>query len=69
MAGMKCPNCGELTFFQNPRGRKCTKCGYTMTVPCGTDGISKGGRGMRCSNCGRMTVFNDRCTSCGAKYR
>lgn len=69
MAGMKCPVCGQRTFFKTPMGRKCSKCGCTMTVPnCGEDGMAKGGRGMRCSNCGRLTVFNGKCTSCGAHY-
>ena len=44
MAGMKCPACGQLTFFKTPMGRKCSKCGCTMTVPnCGEDGMAKGG--------------------------
>lgn len=65
MAGMTCPNCGEMTFFKTPRGRKCTKCGYEMVIPA-NDG--KGGRGTRCPNCGKLTVFHGRCTNCGAEF-
>lgn len=65
MAGKLCPNCGEYTFFKTTDGgRKCTKCGYVMTVP-----IGKGGRGRKCSNCGSFTVFNNKCRNCGAEYR
>lgn len=69
MAGMKCPACGQLTFFQTATGRKCTKCGFIMKVPnYNADGIGTGRRGTRCSNCGRLTVFNGKCTFCGAHY-
>jgi len=61
-----CPRCNEKTFCEKSFGRECTKCGYKMTVA-PNDG--KGGRGRRCSNCGRLTVFNEKCSSCGAKYR
>lgn len=64
MAGKLCPNCGEYTFFKTTTGRKCTKCGHTMTVP-----VGKGGHGRKCSNCGSFTVFNNKCRNCGAEYR
>lgn len=64
MAGKMCPKCGERTFFENNNGRKCTKCGCTMTVPIG----GNGGRGRKCSNCGKMQVFNNKCRNCGAMY-
>ena len=41
MAGKICPKCGQFTFFETVSGRKCTKCGYTMTVPANE---GKGGR-------------------------
>lgn len=65
MAGKLCPKCGEFTFFQSATGRKCTKCGYQMTLPvnCG-----KGGKGQKCSNCGQFTVFDHKCRNCGARY-
>lgn len=66
MAGKVCPNCGNATFFLTPRGRKCSKCNYVMTLPA-NDG--KGGRGQRCSNCGRLTVFNGKCRNCSAAYK
>ena len=56
MPGKICPRCNQYTFFETTNGRKCTKCGYTMTVPA-NDG--KGGRGQKCSNCGQFTVFNN----------
>ncbi len=65
MAGKLCPNCEKATFFATNDGRKCTNCGYTMTI---APNAGKGGRGKKCSNCGRMTVFNDKCTHCGATY-
>ena len=60
-----CPQCGRDTFFETPVGRKCSQCGYTMTVPanCG-----KGGKGQRCRNCGMHTVFDGKCRNCGAKF-
>jgi tRNA(Ile2) C34 agmatinyltransferase TiaS len=33
MPGKLCPKCSQLTFFEAKTGRKCSKCGYTMTVP------------------------------------
>ncbi len=33
MAGKMCPQCGRATFFETQTGRKCTNCGYIMTVP------------------------------------
>lgn len=70
MAGKLCPKCGKFTFFETTTGRKCSKCGYTMIVPnLNPNGMSAGGKGMKCSNCGRQTVFNNRCTNCGAQYK
>ena len=66
MPGKKCPNCGELTFFGNDAKRECSECGYTMTVP-PNDG--KGGKGTKCSSCNKQTVFNGKCSNCGAIYR
>lgn len=66
MAGKICPKCGQFTFFETVSGRKCTKCGYTMTVPANE---GKGGRGQKCSNCGQFTVFNGKCRNCGASYQ
>ena len=69
MAGMACPKCGQLTFFETARGRKCTKCGYQAIVPIrNQDGISSGGKGKQCSICRKHTVFNGRCTNYGTKY-
>ena len=65
MAGMKCPECGKMTFFNTPKGRKCTNCGFEMIVP---PNEGKSGKGTKCSNCGRNTVFNNKCTNCGTKY-
>lgn len=65
MAGKMCPDCGKMTFFQTPTGRKCSQCGYTMTL---IPNSGKGGRGRKCSNCGKFTVFDDKCNSCGAMY-
>lgn len=65
MAGKKCPQCGENTFFETPKGRKCTKCGHEMIVP---PNIGQGGRGRLCYNCNEYKVFNGKCTNCGAKY-
>lgn len=65
MAGKVCPNCGKFTFFESISGRQCTKCGYKMIL---SPNEGKGGRGKRCSNCGKNTVFNNKCTSCGATY-
>lgn len=66
MAGKLCPNCNRFTFFETQTGRKCSKCGYTMTLPA-NDG--KGGPGKKCSNCGKLTVFNNKCRNCGAQYK
>lgn len=66
MAGMMCPKCEQMTFFKTPTGRKCSKCGYEMIVP---PNNGKGGQGNKCYNCGKNTVFNDKCTSCGAIYK
>ena len=69
MAGKLCPNCKELTFYKTTgENRKCTKCGYEMTVP-----INAKGRGEKCPNCGRQTVHCQNgkliCTSCGAEFK
>lgn len=48
MPGMKCPICGELTFYKTPTGRECRKCGGEMWVPAPTPG-----KGKRCTNCGK----------------
>lgn len=66
MAGMRCPNCGENTFFSTESGRECSKCKYKMTVPANG---GKGGKGQKCSNCGQYTVFNGKCRSCGVTYK
>lgn len=67
MAGKKCPNCGNLTFFEKPTGGECNNCGYKMFVP---PNEGKGGKGNRCLRCGKYTVFNGVCRNpkCGAKY-
>ena len=65
MPGKVCPNCGQNTFFENPFGRKCTKCGFTMKV---SPNEGKGGCGKKCTNCGKFTVFGDKCRNCGAIY-
>ena len=65
MAGSMCPSCGRYTFFQTPKGRKCTKCNYEMIVPANR---GAGGKGSHCYNCGKFQVFNGKCRSCGAKY-
>jgi ribosomal protein S27AE len=66
MAGKMCPKCGALTFFESLTGRKCSKCGYTMTLP---QGSGKGGKGQKCSNCNSFRVFNNKCAECGATYK
>lgn len=69
MAGKVCPSCGEQTFFlTHGQNRKCSRCGYTMTVPANK---GKGGKGTKCANCGRNTVFDNKCTNhgCGATYK
>lgn len=65
MAGKTCPSCAEQTFFTTPKGRKCSKCSYTMTVPANN---GKGGQGSRCANCSENKVFNSVCRGCAAKY-
>ena len=67
MAGKLCPNCNELTFFKTTgENRKCSKCGYEMIVP---PNAGKGGRGKKCANCGKLTVFNNKCSNCGAPFK
>lgn len=65
MAGKMCPKCGKATFFETPTGRECSKCGATMKSPANS---GKGGMGKKCANCGKSTVFNNKCTNCGATY-
>lgn len=62
MAGVKCPGCGEKTFFQTTNGRKCSQCGYEMIL------VKKLGRGSLCPNCKKFTVRTNKCTNCGAKF-
>ena len=66
MAGKKCSNCGNKTFFDTPTGGACSKCGFTMTVPANE---GKCGKGSKCLNCGNNTVFDNVCRTCGAKYK
>lgn len=61
-----CPKCGNYTFYQTPRGRKCNRCGYEMIVP-PNGGMP--GKGTKCHNCGRNAVFNGKCTKCGSIYK
>ena len=65
MAGKMCPQCGEYTFFETLFGRECSKCGHKMIV---APNNGKGGKGQKCAYCSKQTVFNGKCTSCGAKY-
>ena len=65
MAGKMCPFCGKLTFFETPQGRLCSKCNYEMILPANS---GKGGKGSKCSYCGKFTVFNQKCSNCGAYY-
>lgn len=66
MAGKLCPNCNKYTFFEINIGRECSKCGYKMILPVNN---GKGGRGQKCSNCSKLTVFNNKCSNCGAQYK
>lgn len=61
-AGIQCPKCKKLTFITTLTGRKCTKCGFVMTVSPGS------GKGTKCSNCGKFMVFNGKRRGCGATY-
>jgi DNA-directed RNA polymerase subunit RPC12/RpoP len=66
MAGKICPRCGKPQFYKTVgENRKCTYCGHEMIVP---PNKNKGGRGNKCSNCNHFTVFNQKCTNCGARY-
>lgn len=65
LAGKMCPNCGKQTFYLSPGGRKCSYCNWEMSLPANE---GKGGKGQKCANCGKFTVFNNKCTSCGATY-
>lgn len=65
MAGKVCPQCSKQTFFPTASGRECTSCGHKMIVP---PNNGKGGSGRKCSNCNKQTVFNNKCTNCGATY-
>lgn len=64
MAGKVCPKCKKMTLFETNTGRECSKCGYSVNMPLND---RKGGRGKKCVMCGKMTVFNGKCTKCGAK--
>ena len=66
MPGQVCRQCGKMTFFRTPTGRKCSNCGYEMKTPANE---GRAGRGKKCSNCGKFTVFNDKCRNCGAVYQ
>ena len=66
MPGKKCPNCGELTLFETNTGRQCSNCGFEVNLP---PNGGKGGKGKRCVLCGSFTVFNGKCTNCGAKEK
>lgn len=66
MAGKLCPECGKQTFFKTATGRECSKCGCTMKVP---PNNGKSGKGKLCANCDNYTVFNGKCTKCGAEYK
>ncbi|GBU21154.1 hypothetical protein R80B4_01043 [Fibrobacteres bacterium R8-0-B4] len=65
MAGKKCPNCGNDTFFKTPTGRKCSRCGLVATVP-----PEVRGKGLKCPMCGKFTVQNNKCRNldCGAEF-
>lgn len=65
MAGMTCPECEKQTFFKTTTGRKCSKCGFTMKVP---PNNGAGGKGSLCPNCRKYTIFNNKCTKCGAEF-
>ncbi len=66
MAGKKCTNCGNKTFFKTPTGGACSSCGYTMSVSANG---GPGGKGLKCLNCGKNKVFNNVCRNCGAEYK
>ena len=65
MAGRKCPNCGNLTYFDTFTGGRCNVCGFEGTTsPLG----GTGGKGRLCMHCGRYQVFNGKCRNCGTTY-
>lgn len=64
MAGKICPKCGKPTLFETPTGRKCSQRQYEVYSP---PNGGKGGQGRKCPICGRQTMFNGKCTNCGAK--
>jgi hypothetical protein len=64
MPADQCPRCKETTFFEQLNGRKCRRCGYTMIVP--VNG-GRSGKGKKCAVCGHFTVFDAKCSECGAK--
>ena len=66
MAGKLCPKCGNLTLFESPSGRKCSKCPYEVVFP---PNNGKGGRGYKCPLCGHFTMFYGKCSNCGAKEK
>ena len=61
----ECPKCGQHTFSVYGYQGECSNCGYTMKAP---PNEGRGGRGQKCVHCGRWTVFNGKCTNCGARY-
>ncbi len=63
MAGAICPKCGEMTLWQKPFGKECSRCGYRVYRSINS---GKGGKGSRCPLCGKYTFFDGRCSSCGA---
>ena len=65
MPGGVCPKCNQQTFYEIGYKGECSKCGYKMTVP---PNGGKGGKGQKCYNCKLFTVFNGKCTKCGARY-
>lgn len=69
VAGMKCPNCGELTLHRTPTGASCTRCQLTVRTPANN---GKGGRGLKCPFCKEHTVFGSgkkrQCRGCGAEF-
>ncbi len=64
MPGRKCPKCGEQTLFSTPTGFQCTKCKTKVKV---SPNDGKGGKGAKCPICRTYTVFNNKCSKCGAR--
>lgn len=61
MPGKSCPGCGKLTFYESPKGKECTKCGFRAEL------ATSRGRGFKCPFCNTFTVQNNICTKCGCK--